>query len=116
MVIDGVPEVLGELVDEGDGLVGGGAVDGVDGVGDEEPLVQLEVVGGGGDEDVEELAGLQYGLVVEGVRGAAVVGGGDGGDGGVELGVDGGPEDGEVDGGGAEDEGAEDHVYVSSRR
>lgn len=105
-------ERLGDLVGERGGGPGGRAVDGIDGVGDEEPGVQLEVVGGEHDQRVEQLAGLQHRGV--GVRVAVV---------GVreerrqrrrELRSHNGPEWREVHGRDRQEQGAEEHEEFSA--
>jgi len=88
---------LRQPVRQRDGGPVAGFVDGVDGVGDEEPLVELEGLGGEGQEEVEELAGLEDGEVVVD---AVPLAGEDGGDGGLQFEVDCGPERREMDGGG----------------
>ena len=98
---------LCQAVDEGHGPPVRGSIDGVDGVGDEEPFAQLEVVRGDGQEGVEELGRLQHARRVVRVVG---LGGVEGREGVVQLGVDDGPKGCEMHGGGLEDEGSEDHV------
>lgn len=73
--------------------------------------MELKLVGRDDEQCVEELTGLQD----CGVRVGAVilVVGEDGGDGGLQFGVDERPEGGKVHGGGSEHERAEDHVYFA---
>lgn len=60
-------QFLRELVCKGCRMKVRGAVDGIDGVGYEEPFVELEVVGRYADERVEEFAGLEERGVAVGV-------------------------------------------------
>ena len=116
-------QCLGQPVGEGDGPPVRRSVHGVDGVGDEEPFAELEVVRREGQEGVEEFGRLQHAGGGVRVWGVGLFDGNEVGDcrgeqrreGVVELGVDDGPEGCQVHGRRLENERSEDHVDLRTR-